>query len=218
MYGLPKQNSEIWKNSVLEFIKLAHTFPQITHVSAYGLELNNSGPLAKLFPVASGVYPTDEEFVGQLTYLINKLAESGFGQYEISNFAKPGYQSKHNLNYWQEGEYHAFGVSAHRYIKPYRSSNWRSLGRYLEDCLGDETYELIDEKTRIKEAIMLGLRMTAGISLKQFKQTFAIDLTEKYKSIIESLVAQNMIICQEDNLRLTSLGQPLANLVISEFF
>ncbi len=218
MYGLPGQSLDIWQDSLNQFIKLAKQIPQIAHISAYGLELNNNGPLAKIFPQESGAYPSDETFVAQLNCLVKVLAEAGFEQYEISNFAKGDYRSKHNLNYWQDGEYHAFGVSAHRYIKPYRSSNWRILSRYLEDSLGDETCELIDSETQVKEAIMLGLRTTEGINLLQFEKAFAVNLALKHRDLIEDLIGCGVLRQEADNIRLTVAGQPIANTIIAKFF
>ncbi len=218
MYGLPGQNMNSWQRTISQFIKLAGLFPQIKHLSAYGLEISPNAPLIKIFPADSEVYPNEEKHEEQFLYLIDSLAEAGFNQYEISNFARDQYLSKHNLNYWQQGEYHAFGVSAHRYIKPYRSANWRSLSKYLNDCLNNETVELIDEETAIKEAIMLGLRMNSGIDLNHFEQLFHFDLRQKHKDLIEYLTTNGMLICDNNMLKLSKLGQPVANTVISEFF
>ncbi len=217
MYGLPGQNLTSWQNSINSFIKLANKYPQIKHVSAYGLELSPAAPLIKMIPLGSNAYPSEEVFEEQLKYLVTALEQAGFMQYEISNFAKSGYECRHNLNYWKQGEYHAFGVSAHRYIKPYRSSNWRSLGRYLDDCLTNETCELIDQDLARTEAVMLGLRMNDGLNLKLFKQSYGEDLLDTHKEIIEKLIAHNLLAHTADRLKLTILGQPVANTIIGEF-
>lgn len=218
MCGLPKQTLDMWQNSLSIFVQLASQFSPIKHLSAYGLELHESTPLAKIFPHSSGVYPSDDVFVQQQKFMINILCKAGFEQYEISNFAKSGFESKHNLNYWLGGEYFAFGVSAHRYLKPYRSSNWRSLTHYLKDYMGNETYELIDKQTQIKEAIMLGLRMTKGINLKRFEQSFNFNLALEHKELIEKLTSHNMLTYTNDELKLTEKSQTIANLIIGEFF
>ena len=218
MYGLPGQTLNSWQSSISQFIKLAKQFPQLKHLSAYGLELSPNAPLVKIFPANSEVYPNEEWNEEQFLYLLDSLSQAGFAQYEISNFAKDEYRSKHNLNYWQQGEYQAFGVSAHRYIKPYRSANWRSLKQYLSDYLNNEIVELIDENTAIKEAIMLGLRLTDGIHIKQFEQSFNFNLIERHAKLIDNLISQDMVIYSNDNLKLTRFGQRMANTVISEFF
>ena len=110
--------------------------------------------------------------------LISSCTEAGLEQYEISNFAKPGYASKHNLIYWDNAEYLAFGVSAHRYVSGVRSSNYRSLKKYMRDFLASETFERIDEKTRAKEAIFLGLRLRSGINLEEFHRRYGFDISQ----------------------------------------
>jgi oxygen-independent coproporphyrinogen III oxidase len=217
MYGIPGQNLISWQNSISSFIELANKYSQIKHVSAYGLELSPAAPLIKMIPPNSNAYPSEEVFEEQLRYLITELEEAGFMQYEISNFAKKGYECRHNLNYWQQGEYYAFGVSAHRYIKPYRSSNWRSLGRYLDDCLTNETYELIDQDLARTEALMLGLRMNEGLNLKQFEQSYNENLLDSHALTIEKLITHNLLTHADGQLKLTILGQPVANTIIGEF-
>ena len=216
MYGLPGQNLKDWQNNVDNFVKLADFYPQIKHISAYGLELSSKTPLARIIPPKEGAYPSEKVCAQQYQYLIERLTATGFIQYEISNFAKIGYECRHNLNYWQRGEYHAFGVAAHRFLKPYRSSNLRSLTSYMENCLTDDTYELIDDNLARTETIMLGLRMNRGIDLTKFKQLYELDLFETHKATIKKLIAANFIIHEGNKLKLTFKGQLVANSVISE--
>jgi oxygen-independent coproporphyrinogen-3 oxidase len=134
----------------------------------------------------------------------------------VSNFARPGYESKHNLAYWQNDEYYGFGVSAHRYIAQTRSANWRSLSRYMKDCLGTEFSEHIDPATRIREAIMLGLRMRAGIDLKAFAQEYGFDLAAKLKKPLERLLDGGFVELSDNRLCLTQKGIPISNSVIAD--
>ncbi len=217
MYGLPGQDMSSWCKSLSEFIDLAERFPQIKHISVYSLELGVTSPLSKMFPADSKVYASEDEFERQYRYLLETLGQAGFKQYEISNFSKDDFECRHNLNYWQGGNYLAFGVSAHRYLNPYRSSNWRSLQKYMADCMGEETCELIDQQTGIKEAIMLGLRMTNGIELSRFEQKFGLNLLKAYSEAISRLTDHNMLSCAGGRLKLTENSQPVANLVIGEF-
>jgi len=218
MYALPVQDLHGWQRSLSKFLQIAGQFPQIKHLSAYALELSPQTPLAKMFPVAGSGKTAENEFIAQHKYLLQTMPEAGFEQYEISNFSRPGFQSAHNLNYWQQGDYLAFGVSACRYLSPYRSSNWRSLAKYMHDCLGEENSELIDEQTQVKEAIMLGLRMNTGINLKRFEQTFGFDLLKAHSNSVSRLVDSNLLVCSEGRLKLTTAGQPVANSIIAEFF
>jgi len=218
MYGLPTQNLASWKRSLDSFVKLSQQFPQIKHLSAYALELAPQTPLAKMFPEAGDSKAAENEYLAQHNYLLQTLAKSGFEQYEISNFSKAGFQSRHNLNYWQQGNYLAFGVSAHRHLSPYRSANWRSLPQYMHDWLGDESLEFIDEHVRFKEAIMLGLRMTTGINLQEFKQIFGVDLLQTHSHSIKPFLDANYLAYTEGRLKLTATGQPVANSIIAAFF
>lgn len=218
MYALPVQDLIGWQRSLRTFLQTAEQFPQIKHLSAYALELSPQTPLAKTFPGFGNGKTAEDEFIAQHKYLLQTAPEAGFEQYEISNFSKAGFQSKHNLNYWQQGNYLAFGVSAHRYLSPYRSSNWRSLHQYMHDWLGNENTELIDEQIRVKEAIMLGLRMTAGINLQKFEQTFGFDLLKRYSPLMIHFKASELLVHEQGNLKLTATGQPIANSIIAAFF
>jgi len=216
MYCLPTQTLLSWQATLTDFVSLAGEFPQIKHVSAYGLHLANNSPLFSRFPKTSDAYPNDETFEQMYQTLVETLANAGFHQYEISNFCKAGFESTHNLSYWQNAQYYGFGVSAHRYVRQIRSSNWRSLARYMKDFLGDETAEIIDPDTRMREAIMLGLRMRSGIDLSQFQTEFALDLVQAKKKPLETLLALAFIEIKEGHLRITQKGVPVSNSIIAE--
>ncbi|HEY9773308.1 MAG TPA: radical SAM family heme chaperone HemW [Planktothrix sp.] len=216
MYALPTQKLSSWRHTLEQFAALADQYRQIKHVSAYGLHLANNSPLFSRFPKESPSYPDDEAFEGMYDLLVQTLESQGFYQYEVSNFARPGFQSAHNLAYWQNKEYFGFGVSAHRYVGGVRSSNFRSLARYMKDCLGDETREEIDEATRLREAIMLGLRMRAGIDLAAFEREFGFDLLQKNRRPLEKLMGGGFVELADGHLRITHRGVPVSNSIIAE--
>jgi oxygen-independent coproporphyrinogen-3 oxidase len=216
MYVLPTQTVASWRETLADFVGMSHDFPQIKHVSAYGLHLANNSPLFSRFPKGAPEYPDDETFSVMYDTLVETLADAGFTQYEVSNFARPGFESTHNLAYWQNAEYYGFGVSAHRYIAAVRSANWRSLARYMKDCLGSEFSEHIDEETRIREAIMLGLRMRAGIDLQSFASEYGFDLAEKLKNPLQRLLDGGFVELSESHLRLTHKGVPISNSIIAD--
>jgi oxygen-independent coproporphyrinogen-3 oxidase len=216
MYALPTQTLVSWQSTLADFVSLAREFPQIKHVSAYGLHLANNSPLFSRFPKTSDAYPSDETFEQMYQTLVETLANAGFHQYEVSNFCKDGFHSTHNLSYWQNAQYYGFGVSAHRYVQRIRSSNWRSLARYMKDFLGDETTETIDAATRMREAIMLGLRMRSGIDLGQFQTEFALDLVLARKKPLEKLLALAFVEIRDGRLRITQKGVPVSNSIIAE--
>lgn len=216
MYALPTQTLESWRQTLEHFVELANKYTQIKHVSSYGLHLANNSPLFSRFPKGSESYPADEVFEQMYQTLVETLSAAGFFQYEVSNFARPGFESSHNMAYWKNHEYYGFGVSAHRYVGGVRSSNWRSLARYMKDYMGDETKEIIDAETRVREAIMLGLRMRKGIELATFAREFGYDFSERHAKAIAKLESGGFIVCEDGHVRITDKGVPVSNDVICE--
>lgn len=218
MYGLPTQTLESFARSLSCATEFAASFDNLLHVSAYGLHLAENSPLYSRFPKGADAYPPDNSYVEMFELLVETLEGAGFEHYEVSNFARSGKQSRHNLAYWKNAEYLAFGVSAHRYLDGVRTSNWRSLKRYMRDWLGDETTDVIDEKTRSREAIMLGLRLRRGIELDKFEQEHGFSLAERFSAEIEKFSQAGLIEKSDGRLFLTRKGVPVSNSVISAFF
>ncbi|HIA51192.1 MAG TPA: radical SAM family heme chaperone HemW [Candidatus Melainabacteria bacterium] len=218
MYGLPTQSVESFAKSLECAVDFTSRFKNLRHVSAYGLHLADNSPLYSRFPKGAAAYPADNIYVQMFELLVETLERAGFEHYEVSNFARPGSQSRHNMAYWKNAEYLAFGVSAHRYLDGVRTSNWRSLKRYMRDWLGDETVDVIDESTRLRESIMLGLRLRRGIDLKVFEQEHGFDLSKRFRSEIEKFADAGLLEQCDGRLYLTKKGVPVSNSVISAFF
>ncbi|MCC7528802.1 MAG: radical SAM family heme chaperone HemW [Candidatus Melainabacteria bacterium] len=218
MYGLPTQTPQSFAKSLDAATDFASRFDNLLHVSAYGLHLPFNSPLYSRFPKGADAYPADDSYVEMFELLVETLEGAGFEHYEVSNFARAGKQSSHNLAYWMNAEYLAFGVSAHRYLDGVRTSNWRSLKRYMRDWLGDETTDVIDEKTRSREAIMLGLRLRRGIELAAFEKEHGFDLAERFSSEIEKFAQAGLMEKSQGRLFLTRKGVPVSNSVIAAFF
>jgi putative oxygen-independent coproporphyrinogen III oxidase len=211
MYGLPLQTVDSWRDTV----KFALSF-DLPHMSAYGLTIAGNSPLLLRFPRDSKDYPDEDKFVAMYETLVELAEAAGLQQYEISNFAKPGFQSTHNLSYWSNEEYYAFGVGAHRYVNGTRSSNWRSMNRYMADYLGAETQEEITENMRVQEAVFLGLRTRAGIDLSSFKRQYGLDLLTQKAESIGRLTDGGFIELTGGRLFLSQKGVLVSNLVMSE--
>jgi len=218
MYGLPTQTLETFAKSLACATDFADMYENLCHVSAYGLHLADNSPLYSRFPRGAGEYPPDNIYVEMFELLVETLENAGFEHYEVSNFSRPGKQSVHNLAYWKNAEYLAFGVSAHRYLDGVRTSNWRSLKRYMRDWLGDETVDVIDEKTRCREAIMLGLRLRRGIELSAFAEDHGFDLSERFAGVIEKFTRDGFLEKADGRLFLPRKGVPVSNSVIAAFF
>lgn len=216
MYGLPTQTLDSWISSLNEIMEIASNYGKLKHVSAYGLQLAEKSPLYSRFPKDSTSYPDEELFEKMLFKLIEILRANGFEHYEVSNFAKPESQCRHNSTYWKNKPYLAFGVGAHRYVDGWRSSNYRSFNKYVRDFMHDETSEFITDELKQREAIMLGLRMRRGICLNSFEQEFGFSLLELKSTIIERLVADGYLVKENGFLSITDKGLPVSNSVIVE--
>jgi oxygen-independent coproporphyrinogen-3 oxidase len=218
MYGLPTQTMSSWEESISKLLHLATDLGHLQHISAYSLTFGQNSHLLQRFPKNSRWYPDDDQHRQMYELLVLSLKESNFEQYEISNFSKPHAQSKHNLTYWQNFEYEGLGVSSHRHVGGVRSSNWQSLKRYMRDCLGYQDREVIDSKTQMKEAIMLGLRLRSGINLAGFENRYGVNLLDTFKAQIKRLESGGFIEICDAHLRLTAKAVLVSNAVISEFF
>lgn len=211
MYGLPEQTLASWEKTLDDLLSF-----EPEHISAYGLTIAQNSPLLLRYPRDSNSYPDEECFEKMYYMLVEKCAEKNLVQYEIANFAKAGFESQHNLSYWKNLEYLAFGVSAHRYFKGKRSSNFRSLKRYMREFKTDETSEDIDEKTRAKEAIFLGLRLREGLNLLEYKSEYGIDLMQEKGAKISMLCQEGFLTSDNQILKLSQRGVLVSNTVLAE--
>lgn len=211
MYGLPEQTLKSWENTLDDLISV-----KPDHISAYGLTLAENSPLLLRYPKDSGAYPEEEVFVQMYDLLVEKCEAAGLVQYEIANFARPGFESRHNLTYWRNEEYLAFGVSSHRYVNGQRSSNFRSLKRYMRDFMQNETEEQIDAEGQMKEHIFLGLRLREGLDLHSFEKKFGQDLRTTRARELDKLLSAELIVLSDSRLSLTQKGVLVSNSVMSE--
>ena len=215
--GLPDETKEMFERTVDYILNLNH----ITHISAYSLEIHENTKLDFLLENNFLTLPA-EELEREMKYLLDKKLEvTGFNRYEISNYAKQGYESKHNLKYWNQEEYLGFGAAASSFINSVRYTNISNITKYIENISSGisnkDTIEEMDKLDLIKEYIILRLRLKEGINLNEFKMKFKRDLTDFYKDKIDVLIKQGLLEKSNDILRLTYKGEDLANLVWQEF-
>lgn len=203
MFGLPKQTLKNVEESLEFIIKIN---PE--HVSCYSLILHEN--------IFSNL-PEDEEEREMYYLIINKLREAGYNHYEISNFAKPGYESKHNLVYWNQGEYVGVGAGASSYIDKKRYTNVTNISKYIENYEDRIIEEVQDKEGQEREYIILKLRLTNGIDISEINEKFNINVCEKYKKQIEKMEKLELIECTKECIRLTKKGLDLANIVWEEF-
>ena len=211
MYCLPEQTPVSFAYTLDTLFSLK---PE--HLSAYSLTIADRSPLLRRYPRDCASYPDEECFEQMYYLLLDKCRSVSLRQYEIANFALPGFESRHNLAYWQSREYLAFGAGAHRYYRGRRSSNFRSLKKYMREYANVETDEEIDEQTRLKEAVFLGLRLRDGIDLEDFFLQYGVDLVSVKGEKINELSASGFLEFEGRRLRLSQKGVLVSNTIFSE--
>lgn len=216
MLGLPNQSISDLKESLEKITNL-----NPNHISVYSLIVEEGTKIEENINSGKLKLPDDEDERMQYHYTKNYLELKGYKHYEISNFAKPGFESKHNVNCWDQKQYVGFGVAAHSYINGIRYANTDSLKDYLNINGRFKEYQIIEEKQdkigTEKEFMMLGFRKLDGISISKFKEKFGENPLYLFRNEINKLVEENLIEVDLDNIKLTNKGLDLANLVFEEF-
>ena len=211
--GLPNQTLQDWKNNLDEALAMR---PE--HLSLYLLEVHEATPLAE--QIRSGRQPLPDEDLAAEMYelMIDKLSAAGYEQYEISNFALPGFESRHNSKYWRLETVFGFGVSAHSFDGFQRYANERDTAKYVEQIEATGSAEVMRETIDlVSESAFLGLRMTRGIDPADLTTRFGHDVTEKYARELDELVAAGLVALSSGNLRLTPKGMLYSNEVFRVF-
>ncbi|WP_195263381.1 radical SAM family heme chaperone HemW [Clostridium sp. 1001275B_160808_H3] len=216
MFGLPNQKVDEWKESLEVIAKLN---PE--HISAYSLIIEEGTAFYKLWERNKLILPSEDEEREMYSITKEILKEHGYEQYEISNYAKSGYECYHNKVYWQCDDYLGVGSASSSFIDGKRIKNIENVKLYIEKINNNESIieEIIknSKEDNIEEFIFMGLRMNKGISLNEFKKRFGIDINSIYKDIIEKNINKKLLVLEKDNLRLTDKGIELSNLVMSDF-
>ncbi len=207
IYGLPNQTLEMFKKD----LDIINSLP-IQHVSLYGLKIDEGCYFYKNYPQN---LPNDDIQADMYLTAIERLKD--FNHYEISNFAKTGFESKHNLNYWKENEYYGFGIAAHGFIDSVRYSNYETLEKYLENPIEREYGKFLTEQEKLEESIFLGFRIKEGINTNTINEKYHIDFDRKYKNIIGKYIATGHLIKTKQGYQLSDEGFLLSNIILSEF-
>lgn len=217
MIGLPNQTLAEVQDSIEEIVSM-----EPEHISVYSLILEEGTPLFK--KVEEGLELPDEELERKMYWTVKQILETnGYNHYEISNFAKQGYESKHNLDCWNQKEYIGFGVAAHSYTNGIRYSNIENLEQYIKNYEEDKTEENLvfhekqDMEAMQKEYMLLGLRKIDGVSIQEFKIKFVANPVFLYHDKLEKLVNEELVEIDGDQIKLTNKGLDLANIVWEEF-
>lgn len=216
MLGLPNQTIADLKESINNIINLK---PKPQHISVYSLIVEEGTQIERKISEGILELPDEEEERNQYKYIKNCLELNLYKHYEISNFAQEGYESKHNMNCWKQKQYIGFGIAAHSYINGIRYSNTSDLEKYLNNTSEDikEIHEKQNVEDMKKEYMLLGLRRIDGVSITDFKEKFGENPIYLFRTELQKLVEDDLLIIDLDNIKLTSKGIDLANLVWEEF-
>ena len=218
MFALPNQDLNQWRETLETVINLS---PE--HISAYSLTPAEGTPLYDDIKTGHVLLPDDSIDRDMYHLACQMLKEEGYNHYELSNFAKPNYESKHNINCWKRKQYLGFGLGAHSFFNSYRWNNTKNMQRYLDILLHDnqpphkvrEETQKLSQSEAMSETMILGLRLTQGVSIQDFKKAFGILPTEKYN--IDTLVADGLLKIDSEYISLTTRGLDLANQVFMTF-
>lgn len=213
--GLPNQTLTGWRRNLTEALRLG---PE--HLSLYLLDVHEGTPLAD--QIKRGMRPAPDEDLAAEMYrlMIDQVCAAGYEHYEISNFCRPGFDSRHNTKYWNGAPYYGFGCSAHSFDGSRRRwANERDVARYVE--LIERGKPSIVERTNLSEedarseTIFLGLRLMGGVDLENYRVRFGRDLREEYELELEQLGNAGLIELDQDLLKLTTRGALLSNEVFA---
>ncbi|MDO5564334.1 MAG: radical SAM family heme chaperone HemW [Eubacteriales bacterium] len=222
MNGIPLQTLASWKNTLKKIILF-----KPTHLSIYNLILEENTELYKLNNEGSLNLPNEKCITLMDLDTFDILEDHGYERYEISNYCKKGFESKHNLGYWSDIPYIGFGLGASSYIDNIRYKNISNFSKYLNlnfdifqnNKLNEEYYdsiEVLNQKELIKEYVMLGLRKVNGINIIQFKNKFNVDFREYFDQKLEKYLLNSMIVHDGSYYHFTKRGMDVSNTILSD--
>ena len=215
IYALPGQTMDQVKENVAKAISL-----DIPHMSLYSLILENHTVFMNRMRRGKLPLPKEELEAEMFEYIIAELERAGFEHYEISNFSKPDFESRHNLMYWDNAEYYGIGAGASGYVDGVRYKNHGPIRHYLSAVeAGDAriTEEHLSQKEQMEEEMFLGLRKKSGVSMARFEEKFGRSFEGLYGEIIRDLVQQGLMQIDGDRVRMTKRGLFLGDTVAERF-
>ena len=215
IYALPGQTMEQVKENVAKAIGL-----DIPHMSLYSLILENHTVFMNRMRRGKLPLPKEELEAEMFEYIISELERAGFEHYEISNFSKPDFESRHNLMYWDNAEYYGIGAGASGYVNGVRYKNHGPIRHYLsavEEGNARITEEHLSQKEQMEEEMFLGLRKKSGVSMVRFEEKFGRSFDGLYGEIVRDLVQQGLMQIEGDRVRMTKRGLFLGDTVAERF-
>lgn len=215
IYALPKQTMEDVKTNVAKAIAL-----DIPHMSLYSLILENHTVFMNRMRRGKLSLPKEDLEAEMFEYIIAELEKAGFEHYEISNFSKPGFESRHNLMYWDNAEYYGIGAGASGYVDGVRYKNHGPIRHYLQAVEAGNARvqeEVLTLKEKMEEEMFLGLRKKSGVSKKRFEEKFGLSFEDQYGAVVSELTEQGLLVPDKDIVRMTKKGLFLGDTVAEKF-
>ena len=216
MFSLPGQSPEKWKSHLQQAVN-----KKPDHLSAYGLTIEPATSFFKLQERGLLQLPHEDIQLEMLETTIGFLQSAGYEHYEISNYAKPGYECQHNLNYWNNGEYLGLGAGASSYLNGERFKNINLPSRYIREVqvggTAVESTERLEPLHAMGETIMLGLRQLKGISIENFENRFQVSFNTVYGKVLAPLLEERLITLNQNRMALSRKGLFIADSVILKF-
>ena len=215
IYALPGQTMEQVKDNVAKAIAL-----DIPHMSLYSLILENHTVFMNRMRRGKLLLPKEEVEAEMFEYIIAALELAGFEHYEISNFSKPGFESRHNLMYWDNAEYYGIGAGASGYVNGVRYKNHGPIRHYLkavEEGNARIHEEHLSQREQMEEEMFLGLRKKSGVSMKRFEEKFGTSFDNLYGQVVRDLCHQGFLRVEGQQIRMTKKGLFLGDTVAERF-
>lgn len=215
IYALPGQTMDQVKENVAKAIDL-----DIPHMSLYSLILENHTVFMNRMRRGKLPLPKEELEAEMFEYIIEELEKAGFEHYEISNFSKPGFESRHNLVYWGNAEYYGLGAGASGYVDGIRYKNHGPIRHYLEAVEAGKariTEEHLTLEEKMEEELFLGLRKKTGVSKARFEEKFGVSFDQRYGQVVAGLTEQGLLVPDDKQVRMTKRGLFLGDTVAEKF-
>ena len=215
IYALPSQTMDQVRDNVAKAIAL-----DIPHMSLYSLILENHTVFMNRMRRGKLPLPKEELEAEMFEYIIAELEKAGFEHYEISNFSKQGFESRHNLMYWDNAEYYGIGAGASGYVDGVRYKNHGPIRHYLkavEEGSARINEEHLSQREQMEEEMFLGLRKKSGVSRARFEEKFDRSFQELYGEIVKDLIQQGLMQLDGDSVRMTKRGLFVGDTVAERF-
>lgn len=215
MFGLPNQTLDMLAESVDKALEL-----ELPHYSIYSLKVEENTLFHTMYQRNQLPLPDEEDELNMYLLLMERMKAAGYKQYEISNFAKPGFESRHNMTYWRNEDYYGLGAGAHGYVGRQRHVNIKGVNPYNEAANKGlprlESFEISREEA-MEDFLMVGLRVLDGVSRGRFREQFGISMEEVFAGPLNKMVGAGLLDATEDGYKLSSKGILFGNDVFGEF-